>query len=52
MACREKDRLTCMGIWGGDPGTNEGRVNKADLIALDWYERNFVGHMLSVFALV
>jgi len=52
VACRDKERLTGMGIWGGDPGTNAGRDNKTDLIALDWYERNFMGHRFSVFALV
>lgn len=52
MACRDKERLTYMGIWDGDPGTNAGRDNKADLIALDWYETNFIGHMLSVFTFI
>ena len=52
MACRDKERLTGMGILGGDPGTNTGRDSKADLIALGWYERNFMGHMLAVFALI
>lgn len=31
-----------------DSGANAGRDNKADLIALDWYERNLRGHALSV----
>lgn len=44
--------LTCMEICGRDPGANAGRDTKTEEVTLNLCDRSFLGHKLSVSALL